>query len=106
MQCRPAHHLHIEVTLTDHSHRGLANDRKCLNHQVVNIFSAFDALTKFNRLGLQRHIRKLLKFGFVGVDVGHQRGESLYFFALAGTQNSIQECHAVNDPTCAAYGRE
>ena len=89
MQCRATHELHIEVSLTDDAQRRLTNYRKRLNHEIVNVFAALQALTEFGSFALQRSIGEQFEFGLKSVDIGHQRSKCFDLFALAGTKNAI-----------------
>ena len=101
-----AHQLNVVVPLSNRATRSLAHDRERFGQEIVNSFTALQAGAELWRLSFQRVVAEGTNLVRPGVNVWHDRGQGLYFFALTGTEDAVENRHATLNPICAARAPE
>ncbi|CAB4797441.1 unannotated protein [freshwater metagenome] len=99
MERRAAHELDIEGTLPDRAQRALADRSERLHEEIVEGLSPFVARPELCGLAAKRIVGQLLHGGLKSVDLGHQPSQRFDFLAFTGSEDAIEDSHAVVDPT-------
>ena len=99
-----AHHLHVEMALTDDTPSALAYDGERLDGEVVEIGAVGDALAELIRLGAQLLVGQPLQLRLERADVRHHGLEGFQLLALSGAEDAVQDAHAASQPTGWAAG--
>ena len=93
MQGGTTHELDVVVALTDDPAGGLADHRKGLDEQVVDLLAPLEPALELAGLGLEALVAEGLHLGLEGVDVRDQGGDGPQLLAFTGAEETIESTH-------------
>ena len=89
----PAHHLLVEVALTDRADARLADDGEGFHEEVVQLLTLLEALPELDGLAGEILVGERLHLGLEPVDERHDRRQVLDLLAFARAKNFREQTH-------------